>query len=105
LVFPTGVAGVLYFPGALHADVLNKELFLHLCPNTDDIWLKAMSLKNDVPCQIVADQRNWRSRFLYIEGLQEYALYTSNQQLGTANDDNLKAVFDHYQLYQKLQPD
>lgn len=102
LIFPTGVAGVLYFPGALHEEVLNKEAFLSLCPNTDDIWLKAMSLKNNVACQIVADPRHWRSRFLYIEGSQAGALYASNQQQGTANDDNLQAVFDHYQLYQKL---
>jgi hypothetical protein len=34
--------GVLIPPNAIHSDVLNKEVFLNLCPYADDIWLNAM---------------------------------------------------------------
>lgn len=39
LVFPVGVHGVFYDPMALHPDVTRKDLFMSLCPNTDDVWL------------------------------------------------------------------
>lgn len=35
----TGVGGVLYPPGILHSDVLDKSLFMSLCPHADDLWL------------------------------------------------------------------
>lgn len=39
LVFPTGVLGVFYAPGAFHADVTRADLFRDLCPSADDVWL------------------------------------------------------------------
>jgi hypothetical protein len=39
LIFPTGVHGVLYAPGALHPDVTRRDLFMSLAPSADDIWL------------------------------------------------------------------
>jgi hypothetical protein len=39
LVFPTGVAGVLYPPGVFHPDVTNVAKFSELVPTNDDIWL------------------------------------------------------------------
>lgn len=44
-LFLTGVAGVLYPPHSLHPDVLDRELYLELCPRADDIWFFAMALK------------------------------------------------------------
>jgi hypothetical protein len=38
-VFPTGVGGVLYFPGSLSALATDHETGLHLCPYSDDVWL------------------------------------------------------------------
>ena len=32
MIFPTGVGGVLYPPGALHPEVLNQEVFRAICP-------------------------------------------------------------------------
>lgn len=54
LLFPTGVGGVLYAPGHLHSEVLNEEAFLKLCPKADDVWLKAMSILNNVECKKVS---------------------------------------------------
>lgn len=53
-LFPTGCGGVLYAPGHLHREVLHENVFLELCPKADDVWLKAMSLLNNVQCKKVA---------------------------------------------------
>ncbi|MBY0406317.1 MAG: hypothetical protein K2Q01_01385, partial [Rickettsiales bacterium] len=45
---PTGVSGVLYPPGSLHAEVFREDLFLRLFPSADDIWFKVMALKQGV---------------------------------------------------------
>jgi hypothetical protein len=41
--FPTGVGGILYPPKCFHKDIADKELFLKLAPNADDIWFWAMA--------------------------------------------------------------
>lgn len=46
LVFPTGVGGVLYPPGCLHADVTRDAIFLNLSPTSDDAWLYWMAQRN-----------------------------------------------------------
>ncbi len=46
-LIPTGVGGVLYPPHCLSDEVFNKNSILSLCPNADDLWLKAMGLKNN----------------------------------------------------------
>jgi hypothetical protein len=43
-VYPLGAWGVLYPPGSLHEEVLNRERFMALAPKADDHWFKAMSL-------------------------------------------------------------
>ncbi|HBR94046.1 MAG TPA: hypothetical protein DEA90_07765 [Opitutae bacterium] len=103
LIFPTGVGGVLYFPGCLDIDVINKDAFLKRCPNADDIWLKAMSLKKGIQCAQVKDCRPWSSRFLPIEGTQEFSLKRENKKNGTGNDHKIKCVFDHYDLWAQLE--
>lgn len=39
LVFPTGGTGTLFLPGSLHEDAGRAELFMELCPTSDDLWL------------------------------------------------------------------
>lgn len=53
LLCPFTGAGALYPPGSLHSDVCKEDLFLKLCPNNDDIWMKFMSLLNGTPCKMV----------------------------------------------------
>ena len=42
-VFPTGIGGVFYPPGALGPDTLRSDRFLELCPTSDDVWLYWMA--------------------------------------------------------------
>lgn len=101
-VFPTGNSGVLYFPGCLASEVNDQDAFMRLAPNADDIWLKAMSLKNDIKCQVIPDRRELRSRFLNIQGSKARSLKSMNKSKNGGNDEKLKAVFDHYQLWEKF---
>lgn len=45
----TGVAGVLYPPHSLKADMMDANLFTCLAPSTDDIWFWAAAVANDTP--------------------------------------------------------
>lgn len=98
-IFPTGVGGVLYAPGMLNGEVYNKELFIKICPTADDVWLKAMSLLNGIKCKKTGSAIN----LVEIKGTQTKALWKQNTTDGAhKNDTQIKAVFEHYNLYQKL---
>lgn len=101
-VFPTGVGGVLYFPGSLHPDAFDKEKFLELCPRADDVWLKAMSLLQGTPCARLPDVRDWSERFFTVGGTQTVALKRENWRKHGGNDSKLREVFTHYGLYELL---
>lgn len=101
-VFPTGVGGVLYFPGSLDNDAFNKDKFMSLCPNADDIWLKAMSLKHGTLCAQIPDYRDWKQRFLMIEGSQQSSLNKQNKHKRHGNDHKIQKVFAEYELFEKL---
>ncbi|MGY6648830.1 hypothetical protein [Wenyingzhuangia sp. IMCC45574] len=48
LQFPTGVGGVLYFPGCFDDEFFNEEKFQRVAPSGDDFWFKAMTWKNNI---------------------------------------------------------
>jgi hypothetical protein len=45
----TGVGGILYPPCLLPPETFDTEKIKKLCLNADDIWLKFMELKNNIP--------------------------------------------------------
>ena len=93
MLFPTGVSGVLYPPRSLHPDVVDITVNQAICRSNDDVWLKAMSLRNGTACVKVAPQ----SRDFYtIRGTQDAALWRTNSE--SANDIQLQAVFDRYAI-------
>ncbi len=98
-LFPTGIAGVLYPPASLDKEVTNQDMFMRLCPNADDVWLKAMSLKAGTKVCKVNDNRPWKSRFLTITDSQTISLKKINWQKKNGNDAKIKAVFTYYALY------
>jgi hypothetical protein len=78
-LIPTGVGGVLYPPHCLDNEVLNKDSIKSLCINADDLWLKAMALKNhkkavrvDMPAKV----------YFSILKTQRSGLYFSNAVSG-----------------------
>ncbi|WP_432697227.1 hypothetical protein ACQUQP_02445 [Marinobacterium sp. YM272] len=97
-LFPTGVGGVLYFPGCFDDEILNKEAFKRLAPKADDVWLKAMSLKRGTKCKAVDDSRDWKLRNVAIEGSQQFTLKRQNKRSVGGNDDQIRQVFSEYQL-------
>ncbi|MCP4161500.1 MAG: glycosyltransferase family 2 protein [Deltaproteobacteria bacterium] len=97
-VFPTSGGGVLYFPGSLNHEVLNKKVFMEICLTADDIWLKAMSLMDNIKCRKV---RPKSFTLIEINGTQGEHLAITNLVEG-ANDPQIKNVFSKYKLYEKL---
>jgi len=53
----TGVGGVLYPPGLLPTETFDVVKIRELCLNADDIWLKFMELKNNIPVVWVKGRR------------------------------------------------
>ena len=99
LNFPTGGAGALYPPGALHSDVLRKELFMELCPTADDIWFWAMSVLKGSQVRVVD---NNISSLVYIDPEQEYRLKDTPtlsrvNVLNNGNDIQMNRLLDYYE--------
>lgn len=96
--FVTGVGGVLYPAQSLHKDLYNIEAFTKLAPNADDIWFKAMGLRNNiktVPAHIK------ESQLVFSKRSQEDALWHTNVTKDE-NSEQLKNVFDKYNLYKYI---
>lgn len=106
-IFPTGVGGVIYSYGHFDEELFKESVFLQLSPNADDVWLKAMSLKNNVKCKILPNRMDFNKKMVFfnmsvINDTQEQCLHHSNY-LNDKNDPQIKAVFDKYNLYEKLE--
>ncbi|MBM7422271.1 glycosyltransferase family 2 protein [Spongiibacter marinus] len=102
LIMPTGVGGVLYFPGCFDPEVTNKSAFKRLAPRADDVWLKAMSLKRGTECSVFAQRGEWMLRNPIILGSQEVSLKRRNKGAALGNDQQIAAVFNEYQLTEPL---
>lgn len=96
--FPTGIGGVLYFPGSLDEAVLDKEKFMKLVPYADDVWLKVMSLKKSVKCRQVKHNRPFKERFIEIPGSQVVSLNRRNKNRRIGNDAAISQLFSEYRL-------
>lgn len=86
-LFPTGVGGVLYPPGAFDPQVTDRAAFTELCPNGDDIWFFWMArlagtshIGATRPCPLVP----WAAT-------QDVALYHDNLVTG-GNDRQIRAM-------------
>lgn len=52
-LLPVGVGGVLYPPRCLPKETFDREKIWNICPCQDDLWLKAMELKSNIPAVLV----------------------------------------------------
>jgi len=88
----TGVGGVLYPPGILPAETFIASKIRELCLNADDIWLKFMQQKNNVPVVWVKGQR---VHPYIIKRAQKITLQKNNYH-ENQNDKYITALQDHY---------
>lgn len=93
-IFPNGGGGTWYPPNSLAPDITNR-LFMKLAPTGDDIWFKAMSLLAKTE-SVVAKSRSIDFPYIYIQHAQAETLWQKNIY---ENDSQVKAVFDHFNLY------
>ena len=102
LLFPTTGGGTLFPPGCLCQEVFNKRVFMDLAPFADDIWFYAMSLMNDTHV-VKVFSRKPNGDFVELPSAYESALFAQNTNPENCrNDVQFKAVFEKYDLYDKL---
>jgi len=90
LTFATGVGGALYPPGSLHRDTVRQDLFMALCPASDDAWLFWMARLSGWRFRKVGG----RKTFIPWPGTQRVALQHENA--GGGNDAQIAALVAHY---------
>jgi len=93
LLFPTGVAGILYPPGSFHEDVTKSEFFMELCPTADDIWLYWMGRLNKVRVRL----SGFRFRLVNWPGSQRSALSDGNIGLNE-NDVQIRNMLGRWPI-------
>jgi len=98
-LMPTGVGGVLYFPGALPAEALDEDQFLSLAPLTDDLWLYWMERVAGTLVTTLGSKED----ILYWPGSQAAGRYHENVKGQARNDIHIARLFTAYGL--SLQPD
>lgn len=96
-VFPVGVGGVLYPPQCFDSRVYDEERFMQLSPYGDDIWLKSMTLLQDVSCRKIAV---YTKNFQELRHSQKTALRTVNVR--SRNDQQIEKVFSEFHLGSQL---
>lgn len=90
-LFPTGVGGVLYPPGAFADEVMDEQAFMRLCPHGDDIWffwMARMAGNDHVRTPDGFEVLAWPSS-------QEVGLFQENQ-LNSRNDPQIRAMEQAY---------
>lgn len=106
LNFATGVGGILFPPHTLHSEVFNEKVYMKLCPYADDIWFYAMTLMKGTKVMKCPTRSRKGNEFVLNEEVQDLGLCQINTIHGkgtyTKNDIQLKAVFDKYNLWDRL---
>ena len=91
---PIGLWGTLYPPGSLHEDFDQEDLFRSLAPFADDLWFKAMSLRQGT---LSLPTFTRPGEPIPIRGTQKIALKNTNVKQG-GNTRQWKALSDHFDL-------
>jgi len=96
LLFPVGVGGVLYPCGALHSDVLNKDLYMKFCPHADDIWFWFCGLRNHTIKRYVLGQKKDHSFDSIYQYLHNGSALTHSNNSQHQNDEQLVSLFKFF---------
>lgn len=103
LLFLTGGGGTFYPPNSLHPEVRNDAVFMDICKSADDVWFNAMALMAGTKKRKCYTHNSKGEDYVSNEDAQFLALSKINAaQNRCENDVQIKAVFDHYQLWDKL---
>ena len=89
-----GGKGVLYPKQALHSDYSNESLFMRLAPKADDLWFKAMELRQNTPvrrCSKIVPEP------IPIMGTQSFSLKKENVDRDL-NLQQWQSLSDHFDL-------
>jgi len=100
-LLPLGVMGVLYPPKSLHVDVFNIGLLKKTSFKADDLWLKAMALKEGTKAHLT---NTYPKALVCLPDSQSESLMTYNI-IESQNDRQLEALdneFKIFQIYQSL---
>ena len=97
-LFTCNGGGVLYPPGSLPKETLQKEIFLKLCPKADDIWLKAMTVLSGYPVKKLGNKYFYKKNTIPYS--QKVHLYTINKSY---NDIQLKNILSYFNIITKME--
>lgn len=97
-VCPTGIGGVLYPPKSLHRDIFNKNDIIELCLNADDLWLKAMSARNETT---IVKTNDFTEDFAQIPNTDKVGLTKTNVDKNQ-NDIQLQKILSKYNFTEKI---
>lgn len=102
LNFPTGVGAILYPPHSLDEEVMNESVFMDICKNADDVWFKAMALKNGTMARKVKTHNATGDVYVSDPYVDDMALMNINVKGKALNDKQFDNVFRKYNLYPLL---
>lgn len=88
-----GEGGILYPPKSLHPMITDYELALKLAPKNDDLWFKAMALKNNTNVRLA---EKICTSFIPIAGTQKISLKKFNvvQNMNVSQWNDLTQYFN-----------
>lgn len=97
LILPTGVGGVIYPPHSLDDEVLNEDVFMSICPTTDDIWFKVMSLKKSFMTGKAPSTNPSGVDYFINNDLDKLGLNSCNLK-NDVNGNNMRTLLAKYQI-------
>ncbi len=97
-LMPVGCGAVLYPPHCLHEDLFNKDKIKQLCLMTDDLWLKAMAVRNHTPSVRIPQKAKI---YMTIIKTQKAGLYYDNVN-NKKNDTSLRNILKEYADIEKI---
>jgi len=94
-LLPIGAGGVLYPVGSIHQEVFNKKVLKEKSLNTDDLWLKVMSIKNNR--KVVCLGGEFSKKFVPIYNRKDKRLFSDNIG-GGENDFVFQKLLKRYHI-------
>ena len=91
LIFPVGGWGILYPPRSRHPMIGRLDMVREIAPPNDDVWFKAMSLLQDVPCHAIGSTQPG-ARLTY----QDDRKIWDDHQQGQGFQQMVNQVFGHF---------